>query len=429
MLERRLHLRRLDAARDACIDDAGFLAALGALWLDDGDAEQARTWLERALMLDPDQPGALADHALALAALGEPTALRDLARAWAGRADVPAALRTRILAAAEPGARLRLPLVALGREPSSSRGPSGNLLRSASRGEAAVLLGYDDNLDFLPRLRELELTAPEGPVVLPVDTVPRRGMALRAEVLWQAAWLPAAGRTLRAGLSALARHSPGRSDTDWHQLQAAASYAGHWNGWTALVQVESAWFGGPLAEPYALWRGRAGLEHQGADCRQLVQLEAALRRQRRTHSADSQAVQAGWRLHCQPEGHRDWSWTLDAYGLLDEPRQDDRPGGRQRGQGLTLRVEHRPDALHRIELSVGGQRLRDREGYSPLLEDNAVRWQQQLFVNLEAARELGSSHLPGAELVLRLGHYRQTSNLTLFERRGSTVYAGLRWPW
>lgn len=175
LVERRLYLRRMESVRPQCIGHAGFLAAFGALWLEEGEPELARVWLERSLMLDPASPAAQADHALALAALGEPTALRELAAAWRGRGDVPIALRERIAAAIEPASAIRLATPRLG-EPLHSP-------RRASRGEASVMLGYDSNLAISPRLSVLTLTPPgEDPIELAVVSTPRRGAALRTDL-------------------------------------------------------------------------------------------------------------------------------------------------------------------------------------------------------------------------------------------------------
>jgi hypothetical protein len=46
----------------------------------------------------PALEAAQADHALALAALGEPVALQELLGQWAGRSDVPPALWRRLQA-------------------------------------------------------------------------------------------------------------------------------------------------------------------------------------------------------------------------------------------------------------------------------------------------------------------------------------------
>ena len=50
-------------------------------------------------MLNPAMEAAQADHALALAALGEPAARDELVRAWQGRADVPPVVWKRLNAA------------------------------------------------------------------------------------------------------------------------------------------------------------------------------------------------------------------------------------------------------------------------------------------------------------------------------------------
>ncbi len=93
---RRARIAELQRLRHLCIDDAAFLALLGAMLLEDGDAEQALVWLERSLLLDPDSLGARVDHALALAALGQPGALKEVADALRTRGDVPPALRARL---------------------------------------------------------------------------------------------------------------------------------------------------------------------------------------------------------------------------------------------------------------------------------------------------------------------------------------------
>ncbi|NRF66803.1 hypothetical protein HLB44_07395 [Aquincola sp. S2] len=421
-VERRLHLRRLESAQDQCIGHAGFLAVLGALWLDEGDAETARVWLERSLLLEPDNLGALADHALALAALGEPAALKELASSWRSRSDVPPALLRRIESAAGAGTAFRLARARLGENM--------DWPRFAARGEASVLFGHDSNLAVSPRLTELTLTPPEGgDVVLPVISTPRRGAAVRADLSWQAAWELSPNRMVRTGLNFAARNAPSESSTDWYQAQAAASFTQRWNGWSASVQTDLSWFGGALTEPYALGRARLVLEQLGESCSHAAQFETDGRRQRDTRSADSTTVLLAWRLQCRPLGRRDWQWSLALRGGTDRPNHDGRPGGVQRSLGGVLRLEHRPDPLTTIDLSIGTLRLDDREGYSTLLENNAVRHQAQSFVSMEVSRALHTSWLPGAEWVVQLGRHRQSSNLALFRHEGTTAYTGLRWPW
>jgi hypothetical protein len=420
-VERRLHLRRLESAQDQCIGHAGFLAVLGALWLEEGDAETARVWLERSLLLEPDNLGAQADHALALAALGESAALKELAAAWRARGDVPPGLRQRIDGAAGAGGLFTLAPARLG-EPM-------DWPRFAGRGEASLLFGYDSNLAISPRLTELRLTPPEGEVVLPVISTPRRGGAVRADLSWQAAWELSPRRMVRTGFSLAARNAPSETSTDWHQAQAAASFTQRWNGWSASVQGDLSWFGGALTEPYVLGRARLVLEQLGENCSQAGQLEADGRRQRETRTADSTTVLVAWRLQCRPQGRRDWQWSVALRGGTDRPNHAGRPGGVQRSLGGILRLEYRPNPLTSIDLALGTLRLDDSEGYSALLEDNAVRHQAQSFLSLELTRSLNPSWLPGAEWIVQLGRHRQGSNLALFRHHGTTAYTGLRWPW
>ncbi|MFO1326910.1 MAG: hypothetical protein U1F56_06105 [Rubrivivax sp.] len=421
LVERRLHLRRMEAARPQCMTEPSFLAALGALWLEDGDAEQARTWLERALMLDPDSPGAQADHALALAALGEPTALRELASAWRTRADVPVALRQRILSAIDPGYELRLPPTRLGLAPQPSR--------RAMRGDASLLVGFESNLAVSPRLTELTLTPPEGEVTLPVISTPRRGAATRADVSWQVAWEVGPRQVLRSGLSASARSAPGESATDWHQITGAVGFQRQWGDWSGSAQVDAVWFGGALTEPYSLVRARLSADLATENCSQGLQVELNERRQTETRSADSTTTQFSWWLQCRPSASGQWQFGLQLRGGLDRPRFDTRPGGDQRIEAASLRVTYRPSALSSLDLSTGYTRLRDDAGYSPLLESNAVRWQKQVFVMIEGSRALDLTWMPGAEWVVQATRFRQSSNLALFRHEGFTVYSGLRWPW
>lgn len=420
-IERRLHLRRMAAAQDQCVGHAAFLAALGALWLEEGEAEKARVWLERSLLLEPESLGAQADHAMALAALGEPAALKELASSWRARADVPVALRRRIEGASTKGTGLALAQARLG---------GMDWPRYAGRGEASVLLGYDTNLAVSPRFSEVTVVFPEGGELTgQVGGVPRKSGALRTDLSWQAAWELDARRSVRTGLSVSARNAPGESSTDWHQLQAAASVTQRWNGFSASAQADLAWFGGALTEPYALGRARLVLERLSESCSQAAQLEVDSRRQEETRSFDSTAALLAWRLQCRPLGQRDWQWSVAVRGGIDRPNHDNRPGGVQRSLGVSLRLEYRPSPLSMIDVSIGTLQLNDREIYDVLLKGQPVRHQSQSFATLEFSHSLNPSFLPGAEWIFQLSRYNQTSNIPLFQHQGTSAYTGLRWPW
>lgn len=421
LVERRQYLRRMETSREACIGHAPYLAALGALWLEDGDAEQARIWLERSLMLDPDSYGAQADHALALAALGEPTALQELARAWRQREDLPYALRQRILSALDPQYATRLPSIRLGGPLEPNR---------ASRGEASVLLGYESNLNVAPRLTELTLTFPgEDPITLPVISSLRQGGAAKVDVAWQTAWELSPRRVVRSGMGLAARSAPGESSTDWHQWQAGASFTQKWNGWSATVQADLARFGGRLTEPYSTLRTQFALEQVLENCTHGSQVGYDVRRQSQTESADSQITSLGWRLQCRPASLRHWQFGLGLRTSIDRPRLDTRPGDTQRSNLLTLRTGYRPTPLLGIDITLGALKSRDTTIYSEFLEGKPIRRQTLKFGALELSHALYWAGMPGVEAILQVTRFVQDSNLSLFRNDGVTAYAGLRWPW
>jgi hypothetical protein len=421
-IERRLHLRRMAAAQDQCVGHAVFLAALGALWLEEGEPERARVWLERSLLLEPESLGAQADHALALAALGEPAALKELASSWRGRADVPVALRRRIDSASTKGVGISLAAARLG---------GMSWPRYAARGEAAVLLGYDTNLAVSPRISEVIFVDPGNGNEFPGQTgvAPRKGGALRSDLSWQTAWELDARRVVRTGFSVATRTAPGESGTNWYQLQAAASYTQRWNGLSASGQADLSWFGGALTEPYALGRARLVLERLSESCSQAAQLEIDSRRQQTTRNFDSTAALLAWRLQCRPLGQSEWQWSVALRGGVDRPNHEDRPGGVQRSLGGSLRLEYRPSPLSMIELSIGTLRLDDRDIYDVLLKGQPVRYQAQTFATLEFSHALNRSFLPGAEWIFQVSRYNQTSNVPFFQHQGTSAYTGLRWPW
>ncbi|HYE70898.1 MAG TPA: hypothetical protein VD932_05165, partial [Aquabacterium sp.] len=246
---RRALLQRLEALRQPCIGHAGFLAALGGLWLEEGEPAQALLWLERSLLLDPVQPGTLADHALALAALGEGAALHALIQEWANRTDIPPALRQRLAAASAAGNGTLRPAPV----PAALRPPDGWV----SYREASLTGGYETNLNYSPRLAELTITRPgEAPARQPLLTPlePRRGGAMATDFAWQLARSPAAGTVFQTGVQATARHAPDDQSTDWHSMQLAASASQRWGSWRAQGEGRMTWIGGSLNEPHRLSR-------------------------------------------------------------------------------------------------------------------------------------------------------------------------------
>lgn len=418
-MQRKAAIERMQRRRAACLDDAVFLALLGALLLDDGDPAQALVWLERSLMLDPGNLGARADHALALADLGLPEALRELSAALAHRSDLPEALRDRLY----PAERRR----SYALRGSRLGGPAPP--RQGMLAELTLTSGYETNLDRAPRLTELTLTFPDGPVVLPVTSVPRSGAALLGLASVQGAYAATQGTVLRSGLSLLARGAPAHNETDWHQLQWASQAELQASGWRGLMEFAISWVGGPLVEPYRLQRWSLAGERYFGNCRARVAIETEDRNQELTLNLNSQtsAWLASWQ--CPLPLLPGWRWSLAHRHGDDRPESMDRPGGRQALRANGLRLEGRLGRSTRLDASLSLSSLHDSTGYSPLLDDNAVRQLQLRQFWIEVAHRLGDMGPAQTEALLQWQDSRQRSNLGPFAYRAASVYGGLRWTW
>lgn len=421
-IPRRAHLQRLDAARPQCIDHAQFLATFGALWLEEGEANQALIWLERSLLLDPGNLGAQADHALALAALGERAALTELLEAWRNRTDIPAALRERLMPSRTASVTDPLPKVRLGGFQDGGW---------ASHREATMLLGYESNLDHSPKLSEITLTPPDGPVALPLDTPlqPRRGAAITSDLSWQLARSPQSGQVWRAGINMGARAAPGENRTNWGYLQLAGSLSQQWAPWRGQVELGASWVGGPLNEPYRVGRLGLSMERDALGCMVRVAAEGEARTQRETSISDGRTVGLLWSTQCPVNGRRQWSWGAAARAAVDRPVDPLRAGGVQRLWSAGARMTGLVSNDVRIESNLRFTRTRDDEGYNPLLEDFARRELRQVQLSVEIVRPLT---LPGgiaADSILQILATQQRSNLSVFRYTGFSAYGGLRWAW
>jgi hypothetical protein len=417
-------LLRLDSAREACIDHAPFLAFLGALWLEHGDASQALLWLERSLLLAPEAPGAMADHALALAALGERTALLELVQRWRLRSDIPAALSARLENAVGQGAPLR-------------PGPVGESLTSSKtlgwtwRRNLSLLRGHESNLDHSPRLSEITLSSPDGAIDLPlaVPFVPRAGRVWIGEGALQAQYSSVPGTLWQYGLQLAGRRANDEPLTDTRQIQLAAARLQRHDGWRSQWQASWLRVSGPLNEPYRTFTVGFSAERDWNGCGSRLGVDAEWRRQDISAVADSQTISLQTGINCSWSRSSGWSAGVALRTSLDRPRDVARPGGAQTQASLGLRAAGPIGAGIRLELSARRAWLADAQGYSPLLENNAVRRQRQLQLSAELSRPLPGLSLAGAEMVVQLQGLRQRSNLKLFEHQGASSFGGLRWDW
>lgn len=428
-------LARMEDRRESCIENAAFLGLLGALWLEQGDPAQALLWLERSLMLDPSVPVTLADHALALAALGDRTAVGELLERWRSRADVP------------PLVRARLELAQRGPEPrSDSR--AGRLAAAGAGGFAwrrsvSLMRGYDSNLDHSPRLDELRLTTPDGPIMLPLvnPLVPRKGHAWIAEGTLGGGYAPSAGLLWEGEVQFSGRRSSDEPGTDTRQIQLALARWQQHGGWRSQLQVAAQRVTGPLypaqdapaddtsGEPFRTYSLSVAAEYEWNGCWSRLGAEAESRRQDRSRVLDSHTASIQGGLNCRLRLLPGWTGSAALRLGWDRPRDPGRPGGPQRQTEVGLRAGGPLAAGIRAVVSARAGQLLDREGYSPLLESNARRRQTQHQYSVELSRALPLPGLGGVDLVIQFQRLRRTSNLELFQSSGHKAFTGLRADW
>ena len=416
---RREQIERLAVVVRQCMEQPDVLAVLGALYLEDGDAAQALIWLERALLLDPGNLGAQADHALALADLGEPAALRELSQLWRTRGDIPTALRTKLFPLDSRSA-YALPSVRFGQPERQTFGVQGDI---------GALIGYEDNLDRSPRLSELTLSIPDGPFVLPVTSVPRKGRASMASAGIQMAYAPTGGTILRTGVQLNARRATSQQTTDWHQGQWSFEWVQRGTWWRAQADTAYARVGGPLNEPYRLQRTGGAAEVSVWACSAKLAYVREARKQESTASLDAQSKVRVTSLQCPVPYVPSWNASVSVNSGEDRPRSTERPGGLQRLSARVFRLSGSVGFGMGFELSVRTNEVRDTEGYSILLDNNAIRRLTLRQTSVEISQPLEPWGWPGLIATLQWQSARQTSNLQLFAYRADTVYGGLRWSW
>ena len=422
-------LRLMEVAADACNNDAVFLAALGGAWLEVGDAKQALLRLERALLLDPELLSAQADHALALAALGEPAAREELVRAWQDRTDVPPVLWKRLN---DPAPRLARGATQPGTGQTDAPAAGWVQLR-----EIQLLAGYEDNLAQSPRLSELTITPPDGPVTLPLERPlePRAGGAALLDMTWQGAISPSATRTYLVGVQASARHAPGNSDTDWQSVRlglGAYQTTGEWR-WQLQGRVQYA--GGALTEDSRMWRLGLGAEGPAGDCSQRWYLEAEDRRYREFPINDAQVAGFAASLLCAVPSLRTWTLGLSLAWGRDRARYEQRPGGDQKKSGVGVRAlanlgrNGRSGNPWFLDAQWRYSHSEDQEGYSPLLENNVRRSTKNQQLMLELTGPWFELAADSASSVIQVLVSREKSNLAVFSFDAASIYGGLRYKW
>lgn len=415
-------LAKLDAMAPACLKDASFHAWRGAVLMGLRRPAAAIESLERALLIQPDLPGAQLDYAQALLAVGDTVGARALLAQVAARSDLPPGLLPvlqRELAETDPAAW-------------------------RTRWILSTALGADSNLNNAPAASELTLTFPQGPVTLPLldSSRPQSGLASLGTAQWQGLkphgtqlWLLQAEIRGRHTAQATSRYQQVDLSANWLQAPEAPRQ------WVARAGVSRVVFGGQRL----LESARASLLHQwqlpagqgrlptALACRPSVGAELETRRYPVSPELGGRYGGLVAAIGCNPGlagatqgGFDTQSLSLQLRAGVDRADSATRPGGNYRRAEIRALWEG-SYGPYKINADYGYTHQADATGYSVLLAANEVRRISRHSLRAEIARALPEGWLAGAEWFVSAEVNSQQSNLEAFASRQSAVYGGLRW--
>jgi len=369
-----------------CGDDAISTGLYGGLLLRAGAVEEAVGWLEKSLLLDPEQRGVRADYALALSSLGDSASGRQIASDLLESGSIPKGL-TDVLSS----------LVSLDQWTAAA--------------QFSITGGYSDNIDYVAELSSLDLTFGEdGVTTFPLV---EDSIATRASFLQQGLVLNGLYREghlqVMPSISLSERRSAGSDVSDYTsgQLGLALEY-----GQTSMyVGLGSTDYGFGLDRDDT----RLGVSHLlstklgGAGCQPGLQAELWRQRFPSVTTFDADVTRLGLWIDC------DAGWQGSVYVTRDRA-VGSRIGGNRSGleaqAGRSIRL--RSGQLN-LRASVSSEE--DADGYSDFLDRGnprsltTVRGSAEWLVPITETISLSTS-------VMTL---RQSSNLALFDVKANEI--------
>ncbi|TSE33474.1 hypothetical protein [Tepidimonas charontis] len=356
--------------------------------LHDGDTLRAQLWLERTLMLDPDRIEALVQLALIIQRSGDSAQAQPL---------IDSALRDPRLT---PALRQAL-------QSSLSGGP-------AAAGGAALFaygLQYSDNPLLLSPAREVEITLPSGPVLLPNASQPKPAWLHSVEWAYQSPRGVVWDAAVQASTLSDAR-------TAWRLGLTAPLSAGQY----VTARAQQALDGGRHAA--LLWGATLGETGAAPGRRASPQAVVGLFDEPSSRRSGA-TLRLVWTVQ-QEDGRASYArgWPADAALWLDAELARRRVAhASRRADQARAGIRARWRLGERASLNAQGYAQADLQGYSPLLGNGAPR--RVAAVDVDARWTLWRDPRQRNSLELSLSWTRRWSNLALY--RGQERSLMLRW--
>jgi len=414
----------------ACDEVALFHARRGTLLLTMGQIEESAVALEKALLLDPNLPGAQLDYAQALAQIGQRGSARAMLAQVLERPDIEPALKGQ--------------LGQLQARPSNTQAHAVQTQAGYSVWQwsamAQTALGRETNLNSATYTDTLTLMLSNGPVTIGLSdsAKPIAGNALKSSLVVQGFTKAGYGGIALGQLSVLAsgsnKYALGKAGQSLDVVEnnstaealikyslpmQAGAASGQWQmavGGTQFWQGSSSAYSDNGAHLKFSW------DTLGQACKLAPSFGASRQHFPLSSSLNGLYSYVRMELGCREETHE----TQIALGAgFDKASSSTRPGGDKHRKELLLRHErYVGSALSQAQLSswIRYAKSEDRQVFSDLLgnlitSSHRTDWGIGYWVPVQKFWSAG----------LNLEATSQRSNNTLFNLRNLGVYLGLRW--
>ena len=405
-----------------CQNNPRYLAKIGHLLNEQGRYQEALEHLERSLLFDPDRPDTQLDYAIALAGTGDTLSARQLIDGILRQPQLSPAVRSTLIEA-------RQRLMRNDETPAA-------LTALTLKLNANLRQGHDSNLLGTTHIKSLTLTLPDQTIVLPLadSNAPRAGSYTRADARLELGRNRPDGSRWELSTSVMRRDSPAAPEANTRQTELVLDHSPPpnqpWGPYFSAFQVNLNTDGGTRYTSRGLTAGlqlpaaatplspactaQAGLEWQNRDFVSAPVL-----------SGIYTGISALWTCASAAGGQ----WQFSTRIGQDRPQDPSRPGGEQTLASLrsvsiwsAATLINLPGA---IVLDLDINHARDTTGYSPLLDNAAVRTTSRITTRLEYQRPL-SEHL---RLTVGGEWTYQHANLPLFRVQGWGPYITLQAQW
>ena len=412
-------LAQLVAWAEACDENAFYQAHKGAVLLAQGQTEAAAVTLEKALLINPDLPGAQLDYAQALAQIGLKGSARALLREVLQRPDIEPALKSQLSLA------------------QNASNKSGSLIAEPEWQWLALLqtaYGHESNLNSATHTDTLTLFLSNGPVTLGLtdNAKPVAGEAFKSSAAVQGQRKGMGGQEMLVNAMLSSKTGAASVGGNNQSAEAALKYslpmlAGVASGvWQVALGGTQLWLGNQSAYADQGKQLKYVWNAMGGPCKwapTIGQID-----QRFPQSGSLNGVYSYGRLDWVCAGANDQETHLAVGGGKDVAQDASRPGGNRNRKDVLVRHEQIvpvawwPAVTGQLSAWVRYAHSQDKLPYSELLGDlrsNTHRTDVGLAYWVPVAKQW--------RIGANLEATSQKSNNTLFNLKNSVFYVGLRW--